>query len=54
MTLKSQTWFYRSKVDGTINHFKIGPVSQVSLADLNMAVAQGRKIPGDVLEHRDV
>ena len=42
ITPTSQTWFYRTKVDGRNRHFKIGAVSQVSLADLKKAVAQLR------------
>lgn len=37
-TPTNQTWYYRAKQDGKNRHYKIGPVSQVSLADLKKEV----------------
>lgn len=38
VTPTNMTWFYRQKVAGKNQHFRIGPVSQVSLADLKKEV----------------
>lgn len=42
VTPTNQTWFYRQKIAGKNQHFRIGAVSQVSLADLKKEVAQLR------------
>jgi integrase len=56
VTPTNQTWYYRAKLNGKNQHFRIGAVSQVSLADLRRQVtllrgqlASGTDLKSDVV-----